>query len=151
MNLEALLHQAIELATLAHASQVDKVGQPYIGHPMRVMNNLSTVEDKIVGVLHDAIEDSDLTLENLTALGFPQIILEAIDTITKRSNEDYEAYLKRVMSNPIALRVKIADMSDNMDISRIAQPKEKDYSRMKKYQATLPRLLEALDHFKEQK
>ena len=117
---------------------------------MRVMNNLSTVEEKIVGVLHDAIEDSDLTLENLTALGFPQVILEAIDTITKRSNEDYEDYLKRVMSNPIALRVKIADMSDNMDISRIAQPNEKDYSRLKKYQATLPRLLEAIDHFKHQ-
>ncbi|MGK7876829.1 MAG: GTP pyrophosphokinase [Xenococcaceae cyanobacterium] len=147
MNQEALLNQAIELARKAHEEQVDKAGKPYIGHPIRVMNNLATVEEKIVGILHDVIEDSDITLENLTALGFPQVLVEAIDAITKRSGENYEAYLSRVMSNPIALRVKIADMRDNMDKSRIAEPTEKDCERLKKYQATLPRLLEALAQY----
>jgi GTP diphosphokinase / guanosine-3',5'-bis(diphosphate) 3'-diphosphatase len=98
-----LLDKAIALAQTAHANQVDKAGAPYIGHPLRVMNSLSTVAEKIVGVLHDSIEDSELTLKDLENAGFPDEIIEAIEAITKRPHEDYQAYLNRVMGNAIPI------------------------------------------------
>lgn len=143
-SLEELLVTAIAIATQSHAHQVDKAGQPYIDHPLRVMEAGHTLPEKIVGVLHDAVEDSALTLEELAAAGFPEEILAAIDAITKRENEPYDTYLERVMANAIALRVKVADMTDNMDISRIAHPTEKDWTRLEKYQAILPRLQQRL-------
>jgi (p)ppGpp synthase/HD superfamily hydrolase len=138
--MKSLLEKAIALAYQAHAHQVDKGGQPYIHHPLRIMAAMETYPEKIVGVLHDAVEDSDLTLGNLSQAGFPEEIVEAIAAITKKSGEDYEAYLQRVMGNAIALRVKIADMTDNMDLSRIVNPREKDWQRLAKYQQILPRL-----------
>lgn len=150
-----LLDKAIALAQTAHANQVDKAGAPYIDHPLRVMNSLNSYTEKIVGVLHDSIEDSELTLEDLENAGFPDEVLEAIEAITKRPQEDYQIYLNRVMGNAIllrrryanALRVKIADMLDNMDIKRIAEPTEKDGKRLKKYQEVLPQLQAALSRF----
>ncbi|OKH39756.1 GTP pyrophosphokinase [[Phormidium ambiguum] IAM M-71] len=142
-----LLDKAIALAKTAHANQFDKAGAPYIGHPLRVMNSLSTMTEKIVGVLHDSIEDSELTLKDLKNAGFPHEVLEAIEAITKRPNEDYQIYLNRVMGNAVALRVKIADMLDNMDMKRISEPTEKDWKRLKKYQEILPKLQAALSCF----
>lgn len=141
-NLEDLLTQAIELATKAHQGQVDKAGQPYINHSLRVMNMVTTLSEKIVAVLHDVIEDSDLTLEELVNLGFPQDIIAAIDAMTKRPKEDYDLYLNRVKSSAIATQVKIADLRDNMDISRIANPTDKDYQRLEKYKKALKLLLD---------
>jgi GTP diphosphokinase / guanosine-3',5'-bis(diphosphate) 3'-diphosphatase len=146
MNSERLLDRAIELAR-SHEGQFDEAGKPYIGHPLRVMNSLETVEEKIVGILHDTIEDSDLTFEILREFGFSKAIVEAIDSITKRSGEDYETDLDRVTTHPIALKVKIADLKDNLRIDRIPYPTEKDRKRLKKYQAVLPRLLTALAKF----
>ncbi|MEA5467579.1 GTP pyrophosphokinase [Spirulina sp. 06S082] len=142
--LENPLATAIELAKKAHAGQVDKAGQPYVEHPLRVMNVLETREEKIVGVLHDAIEDSDLTLAKLQVLGFSSRCIEAIAAITKQAGEDYQAYCDRVMANEMALKVKIADMTDNMNLDRIAHPTEKDYQRLQKYQTILPQLKAAL-------
>lgn len=136
-----LIQKAIALAHQAHAQQVDKAGKPYIAHPLRVMANMETWQEKIVAVLHDAVEDSNLTLEDLHSAGFPQEVVEAIAAITKNTGEDYEVYLQRVMGNAIALKVKIADMTDNMDISRIANPTTKDWQRLAKYQQILPKLL----------
>ncbi len=144
MTLETLLETAIAIAKTVHQNQLDKAGKPYIGHPLRVMNQLDTLDAKIVGVLHDTIEDSDLTLTDLKDQGFPEEIITAIAAITKQPGEDYETYLKRVMANPLALRVKIADMTDNLDISRIENPTPKDWQRLEKYQAILPRLQAAL-------
>ncbi|PZD75472.1 GTP pyrophosphokinase [Acaryochloris thomasi RCC1774] len=96
-----LLQTAINLAHQAHAGQVDKAGQPYISHPLRVMQQLSTTPDKIVGVLHDAVEDSELTLTELRRAGFPDRIVAAIDAITKREAEAYETYLV-VPEKPLA-------------------------------------------------
>ncbi|MEA5418722.1 GTP pyrophosphokinase [Spirulina sp. CCNP1310] len=141
---QALLNVAIALAHQAHQGQMDKGGHPYIGHPLRVMAAMGDEEAKIVAVLHDAIEDSDLSLADLTAAGFPAVITQALDALTKRAGEAYEDYLQRVMANPLALRVKIADMEDNCDLSRIAQPTAKDYARLAKYQGILPRLKAAL-------
>lgn len=145
MTREKLLEKAIQIATIAHQKQVDKAGKPYIEHSLRVMNNLKTIEEKIVGVLHDVVEDSDFTLLQLKELGFPEEIIHSIDAITKRPQEDYQAYLQRVISNPVAVKVKIADMKDNMNLNRISNPTEKDYQRLKKYQANLPKLLESIN------
>lgn len=142
---EETLQVAISLARTHHAGQVDKAGKPYIDHPMRVMSNLDSVEEKIVGVLHDTIEDTELTLDALREEGFSQPILSALDAITKRSGESYEDYLQRVMTDRLALKVKIADMTDNMDMSRIPHPTGKDYKRLEKYKKTLPRLQQALE------
>lgn len=144
-DIDALLQRAIDLAHQAHTQQVDKGGQPYIHHPLRVMASMETPQEKIVAVLHDAIEDSALTLEDLLAQGFPVDIVDSIAALTKISGEDYEAYLKRVMGNTIALRVKIADMTDNLDISRIPHPTTKDWQRLAKYQQILPRLIKEYD------
>ncbi|NJN38402.1 MAG: GTP pyrophosphokinase [Acaryochloridaceae cyanobacterium CSU_3_4] len=144
-TLERLLSTAIAIATDCHAHQLDKAGQPYISHPLRVMQAVATTQEKIVAVLHDTVEDSDLTLPDLAAAGFPSDVLAAIDAITQRQDESYEVYLARVIENPIALRVKIADMTDNMDISRIAHPTDKDWVRLKKYETILPQLQEKLE------
>lgn len=143
-DLAALREKAIRIARKHHAGQLDKAGQPYIGHPIRVMNAMDTLEAKIVGVLHDAVEDSSLTLDDLRAAGFPEPIVAAIDAISKRDDEEVEAYLARVEADPLALEVKIADMKDNLDPTRIANPTEKDHRRMEKYRRILPRLEAAL-------
>lgn len=144
-NLNTLLQKAIDLAHQAHAQQVDKGGQPYINHPLRVMAKMETPQEKIVAVLHDVVEDSDLTLEDLLVQGFPADIVDSIAALTKIAGEEYETYLQRVMENAIALRVKIADMTDNLDISRIPHPTAKDWQRLTKYQQILPRLIKKSD------
>ena len=139
-DFEALLILAIDIATQAHTGQLDKAGKPYISHPLTVMAKMDTLESKIVAVLHDVIEDSDVTIADLVEQGFPSLITEAIAAITKLDGELYENYILRVKSNAIALQVKIADMKHNMDLSRIANPTEKDFQRLAKYQNVLQQL-----------
>lgn len=130
-----LLDIAIKIAVNAHSGQVDKANQPYILHPLRVMFALDNEKDKIVGVLHDVIEDTNITYEYLISnkFGGEIEILEALRSVTRKENETYEEFINRVALNPIGKRVKLADLQDNMDISRIPNPTEKDYFRMKKY------------------
>ncbi len=135
-----LLDLAIAIAEKAHAGQIDKAGKPYILHPLTVMAQMDDVESKIVAILHDAIEDSDLTINELSEQGFPALITEAIAAITKLDGELYDDYLLRVMGNEIALKVKIADVRHNMDISRIANPTDRDFQRLEKYQKVLKQL-----------
>ena len=135
-----LLDLAIQIAEKAHEGQLDKADQPYILHPLTVMAQMDDVESKIVAVLHDAIEDSDLTITELSQQGFPELITEAISAITKLDGELYDDYLLRVMGNAIAIKVKIADVQHNMDISRIANPTVKDFQRLEKYQKVLNQL-----------
>ncbi|WP_434687304.1 HD domain-containing protein [Pseudanabaena minima] len=139
-DFETLLALAIAIANQAHAGQLDKAGKPYISHPLTVMAQMDTLESKIVAVLHDAIEDSDLKIEDLVKQGFPEFITDAIAAITKLDGEPYEDYILRVKSNEIARKVKIADLTHNMDISRIANPTEKDFQRLEKYQKVLQEL-----------
>jgi guanosine-3',5'-bis(diphosphate) 3'-pyrophosphohydrolase len=139
-NFETLLALAIAIANQAHAGQLDKAGKPYISHPLTVMAQMDTLEGKIVAVLHDAIEDSDLMIADLVRQGFPKFITEAIAAITKLKGEQYEDYILRVKSNAIAHKVKIADVTHNMDISRIANPTEKDFQRLEKYKKVLQEL-----------
>jgi (p)ppGpp synthase/HD superfamily hydrolase len=126
-DFETLLALAIAIANQAHAGQLDKAGKPYISHPLTVMAQMDTLESKIVAVLHDAIEDSDLAIEDLVKQGFPEFITDAIAAITKLDGEQYEDYIVRVKSNAIARKVKIADVTHNMDMSRIANPTAKAF------------------------
>lgn len=128
-----LLSQAILIATTKHAGQIDKGGNPYILHPIRVALSLSTYEEMIVGVLHDVIEDTDCTYEDLTKLGFSSEITTALECLTKRPGETKIEAAHRAASNRLACAVKIADVTDNMDLSRIPYPSDSDYERVNKY------------------
>ena len=128
------LERAIEIATQAHEGQVDKAGNAYIGHPLRVMAMGKNEQEKIAGVLHDIVEDSPWTFEMLEAEGFAPEIIAALKCVTKISeNEDYDDFIERVKKNPLAVAVKINDLTDNMDIRRLPYLSDKDVKRLKKY------------------
>ena len=128
------LERAIEIATEAHRGQFDKAGNDYIGHPLRVMEAGKTTEEKIVGVLHDVVEDTDWTFERLAAEGFSAEVIEALYCVTKLSeSEPYDKFIARVKENPLAVAVKINDLTDNMDIRRLPYISDKDVKRLKKY------------------
>jgi len=127
------LEKAISLATEAHNGQKDKNDAPYILHPLRVMARVQSEAEKIAAVLHDIIEDTDYTIENLREKGYSKEILEAIECLTKRDGENYDEFVQRSKANPIARKVKIADIEDNMDIRRLNVLKEEDLKRLNKY------------------
>jgi (p)ppGpp synthase/HD superfamily hydrolase len=130
MNIE----RAIEIAVAAHKGQLDKANKPYVLHVLQVMLYGRTDEEKIVGVLHDVVEDTDWTFEQLEKEGFKKEILEALRCITKLSeDENYDSFIDRVKKNPLAIRVKINDLLSNMDLKRIDKVKEKDVERFNKY------------------
>ncbi|MEI6820535.1 MAG: GTP pyrophosphokinase [Bacteroidota bacterium] len=133
-----MLEQAIIIAAEAHKKQVDKSGKPYILHPIRVMLNVETKDEMICAVLHDVIEDSKVKPKDLLEKGFTLEIIEAILSVTKNPDDkDYFDFIERAKKNPIGRKVKIADLNDNLDISRIDNPKENDYERMEKYRKAL--------------
>jgi (p)ppGpp synthase/HD superfamily hydrolase len=134
------LERAIALAAEKHAGQTDKGHAPYILHPLRVMLRVSTNEERIVAVLHDVVEDCGVTLAALRAEGFSESVLRAIDSVTKRKDETYEAFVDRAGADPIGRRVKMADLEDNSDLTRIANPTEHDYERVRKYARAMQRL-----------
>ena len=136
------LNRAIQIATEAHKGQYDKAGNDYIGHPLRVMEMGKTEEEKIVGVLHDVIEDTDWTFETLAEEGFSKEIIDALRCVTKLSeNENYDDFIERIKKNPLAVAVKINDLSDNMDIRRLPYLSDKDVKRLKKYLKAYKKLI----------
>lgn len=128
-----LLEKAILIATAAHSGQKDKGGNAYIGHPKRVASQCKSIDEKIVAVLHDTIEDTDVTAEYLLSEGFPQYIVDALLSVTKRGNEPYDIFVMRAKQNQIGKVVKMNDLLDNMDLSRIINVTEEDTLRLKKY------------------
>jgi (p)ppGpp synthase/HD superfamily hydrolase len=136
------LEDAIALAALAHHGQKDKAGAPYILHPLRVMLKMNTDRERMVAVLHDVVEDTPYTLDALCRLGFPPEVVEAVDALTRREDqgETYEVFVLRAGCNPLARRVKIADLEDNMDLTRIADPQEKDHQRIERYRRAMAAL-----------
>jgi (p)ppGpp synthase/HD superfamily hydrolase len=140
-----MFNKALALATIAHSGQTDKAGKPYILHPITVAKMVGTAEEKTVALLHDVVEDTPVALNDLSEQGFSESIVDAIDALTKRAREDYEAYIQRVINNPIALKVKIADMTHNMDLTRIPNPTVKDQARIEKYSKVLQKLKQKLN------
>lgn len=127
------LEDAILLATGAHRGQKDKGGAPYILHPLRLMLKVDTDSERMAAILHDVVEDTTVTLKDLRDAGYPEPVLEAVDCLTRRKGELYEDFIRRIKPNPIARKVKLADLEDNMDLSRIPRPESKDLERADKY------------------
>jgi (p)ppGpp synthase/HD superfamily hydrolase len=140
------LENAIALAAAAHAGQLEKNGTPYILHPLRVMMSVGGAGPgaQIAAVLHDVVEDTSITLEDLRAAGFSAEILEAIATLTHDKSTDYFTYIRAAAANEIARAVKRADLRDNMDLSRIPEPQEKDHVRIARYHDALSILNETV-------
>lgn len=128
------IEKAITIAATAHAGQKDKAGLPYVFHPLRVMLAGATEEEWIAGVLHDLLEDTPWTADDLRREGFREEIVEAVVALSRQPEESYEAFITRAGRNPIARKVKLKDLADNMDLSRIPNPSPKDHARLEKYQ-----------------
>lgn len=135
------LERAIAIASTAHAGQVDKGGAPYILHPLKVMLRMSTLEQRIVAVLHDVVEDCGVSLDDLRKEGFSEEVLSAIESVTKVPGESYEDFVDRAAQNPIGRVVKLADLEENSDLSRITSPSWEDLERVEKYRRAIARLL----------
>lgn len=133
-------YKAYKIAYQAHKGQKDKGGNDYILHPCAVANMLESDIDKAVAYLHDVVEDTEITIDDLKELDFPDIIINAVDAITKRKNETYDAYIERVAKNNIAKKVKLADIKHNLDITRIENPTMKDYKRINNYKNKIEKL-----------
>lgn len=128
------LKKAYEIASMAHKNQKDKGGAEYINHPVAVSAMVESLEEKIVALLHDVVEDTRVTLEELKSFGFNDDIIAAIDAISKRDGESIDEYMNRVKNNKLACSVKKADLLHNMDISRLKVVNKKDLERLDKYQ-----------------
>lgn len=139
----ATLENAITLAVQQHAGQVDKGGQPYILHPLRVMLQLQQTDQQIVAVLHDILEDTHTTTQDLQNLGFQTHIIQAIQALTKLPQETRVQAAMRTAQNPLACAVKIADVQDNMNLARIPNPIARDLSRLEEYRQVLEILQKA--------
>lgn len=152
------LQRAIEIAVEAHKGQVDKAGSLYVLHPLRVMMSLDTEDEKIVGVLHDVVEDCEgWTWDRLRSEGFSEKIIDALQSVSKTPEEEaefrllpeqlklesYLLYIGRVVNNDIGKKVKIADIIDNLDETRIGEIGERDEYRLDRYRRSLKILLES--------
>ena len=124
MNFDELREKAMQIAEKVHSHQVDKGGNPYISHPVRVEMMCSRQEDRLVALLHDTVEDGDIASEYL---------VDAVTSVSRKRGEDYFDFILRCKANPIGRRVKICDLKDNMDITRLNDLTEKDIERLKKY------------------
>lgn len=128
-----LVHKAISLALRAHEGQEDKGGAAYILHPLRVALRFTDPRFQIVAILHDVIEDTSTTAEDLCAAGFDAMLVEAIVALSKRVGETYDQFIARIANNDLARQVKIADLEDNMNITRLPYLTELDIARLNKY------------------
>ncbi len=124
---------ALAIAKKAHAGQVDKAGIDYIQHPLYVASLVKTEQEKAVALLHDVIEDSDVTADDLLAVGLSNEVVTAVQILTKKKGQSYQEYLEKVKSNNLARVVKLADLKHSSDLSRLKSVTNTDYERVKKY------------------
>ncbi|SDH77068.1 HD domain-containing protein [Janthinobacterium sp. YR213] len=139
----ATLERAIEIAATTHAGQTDKGGAPYILHPLRVMLRVAPGAQQIVAVLHDVVEDSDgkVTFGDLAREGFSREVIDGVRAVTKIEGESYDAFIARAALNPVGKAVKLADLAENSDLSRIENPTQKDLERVAKYRRAIQQLI----------
>ena len=138
------LERAIQIAVAAHAGAQDRGGHAYILHPLRVMMRVETESEKIVAVLHDVVEDTDWTFDDLRTEGFSEDIIEAVKSVTKSAeDENYDAFVQRSLKNKIGRQVKIADLRENLDVTRMGDLTATDVARLNKYKKALAVLISA--------
>lgn len=140
-----MFEKAIQIAAKAHEGQKDMAGQPYILHPLRVMLRTGNEIERICAVLHDVIEDTPITLEMLKDEGFSLDVLAVLDLLTKREGESYDDFISRILKNETACRVKLADLADNMDLSRLPATSEEDFQRLEKYKKAVSKIQKHLE------
>ena len=133
MNWNELYDLALRIAIKAHEGQKDKSGREYIMHPISVSQRCKDPRAKIVALLHDTIEDTDVTTDFLRSQGFPEEIIDGVLSVTKQEGEDYDTFVCRAAQNPIGKDVKLADLEDNMDIRRLKEISDEDVERLRKY------------------
>lgn len=132
-----LTNKAIKIAFEAHAGQLDRSGLPYVLHPIHVAEQMKDEDTCVVALLHDVIEDTDMTLEDLRTYGFTEAQLEGVRLMTRLEDEDYFDYVRNLKDNPIARAVKIEDLKHNSDKARISVMTEDDQKRLEKYKKAL--------------
>lgn len=138
------LEEAIRIAVEAHRGQTDRAGAAYVLHPLRMMFRMQTEAERMAAALHDVVEDSAWTLDDLRARGFPADVVDAVDHLTRREGEDYDAFVDRAAAHPVARRVKVADLEDNMDVRRTGTVSEDDVARLTRYHRAWRRLTDDL-------
>ncbi len=132
LSCDNLLEKSIKVAEKVFARKVDKGGNPYMIHLLSVSYFMENELDKTVAILHDILEDTEVTKEELKEFGYPNEVLDAVEILTRKDKEDYSVYIERIISsdNLTALNVKLYDLKNNMDISRIKNPTPKDFERI---------------------
>jgi guanosine-3',5'-bis(diphosphate) 3'-pyrophosphohydrolase len=143
----ATIEKALQIAAKAHEGQQDKEGQPYILHPLRVMHTVHGTDAQIVALLHDVVEDTSVTLDDLRAAGFSATILDGVQCVTHRKEESYADYVIRCKTHPLGRQVKLADLEDNSRLARLLlRPDrlESDLKRMRKYALAYKFLMDRL-------
>ncbi len=128
-----ILEIALNLALNAHTGQKDKAGQPYVLHPLRIMHQMDTDEERIVALLHDVIEDSQYSDKDLIRHGIPENIVNTVMILSKNENENYEAFINKISKNKLAVKIKKADIIDNLNLLRLQAINSKEIKRIKKY------------------
>ena len=136
----ALIELALHRALKAYGGKVDKAGQPYILHPLRLAARLDDPISQSVAMLHDVLEDSDATEDDLRNDGFPESVVSVVVALTRREGESYEAFIDRVRVHPLARKIKLLDIEDNMNLLRLSAVSEKDLQRVAKYHRAWKRL-----------
>lgn len=127
---------ALQIAQKAHAGQVDKAGKDYILHPMTVASYMDTDTEKAIAYLHDVLEDTDVTVDELRNM-FQNEIVDTVITLTHRKDESYFEYIQRISKSKLAKKIKVADLLHNLDITRIKEPTKQDYERLEKYKKAI--------------
>ena len=134
---QSMVDLALSIARQAHEEQLDKEGVDYIEHPIYVASQVDTEEEKAVALLHDVIEDSPFTAEELLLAGLSETVVTAVQILSKKKGQDYQTYLENVKSNPLARVVKLADLKHNSDLSRLETITDKDLEGLEKYKKTI--------------
>lgn len=140
-----IIETSLQIALNAYKGQKDKAGQTYILHPLRIMEKMASLEEKAVALLHDVIEDSDYTAEDLLDAGVPSKVVEAVQALTKQDNEDYDDFIGRVLKNELATKIKIADIEDNINVLRLKTVNDTDLKRIAKYHNAWKRLIKGVN------
>lgn len=128
-----MLEKALALTLQAHTGQTDRAGHPYILHPLRLMSKCRTTDEMVICLLHDVVEDSNITINHLRENGFPKHIVSAVEALTRRKMENWDDYIDRVLKNPLSVKIKQLDLQDNMNLLRLDELSEKDLNRMQRY------------------
>ena len=135
-----IIEKSLEIALRAYAGRKDKAGKTYILHPLRLMNQMVSDEEMATALLHDVIEDSDITAEDMLREGISETVVDAVICLTRRGGETYDDFIARVSQNDLALKVKIADIEDNINVLRLNRLTEKDLDRIAKYHSAWKKL-----------